>query len=232
MMNYKVYKHTSPSGKVYIGITKLSINTRWQNGNGYKDCTLFYKAIMKYGWNNIKHEILFDGLTKEEAEKIEIKLIAKYKKEGMSYNCSSGGELTALGCKRSDKFKEKLSIANKGKKMSEESKRKMQVAKKGKPLIMTEARKEGYKKVSEKMKGKIFSDEHRQHLSQAKKGKYMGAENHGSIPIYCFEIDKVFVGVKETARQLKLDPSSISKVCRGKLKHYKGYTFKYVSDVL
>ena len=34
---YCVYKHTSPSGKVYIGMTcKDPPEKRWSNGNGYK----------------------------------------------------------------------------------------------------------------------------------------------------------------------------------------------------
>ena len=36
MNNYCVYKHTSPSGKVYVGITKLKPKYRWNNGKGYK----------------------------------------------------------------------------------------------------------------------------------------------------------------------------------------------------
>lgn len=32
MGTYTVYKHTSPNGKVYIGITKLSVERRWQEG--------------------------------------------------------------------------------------------------------------------------------------------------------------------------------------------------------
>lgn len=35
MNNYCVYKHTSPSGKVYVGITKLKPKYRWNNGKGY-----------------------------------------------------------------------------------------------------------------------------------------------------------------------------------------------------
>lgn len=34
--NYTVYKHTSPVGKVYIGITKMNPVRRWANGLGYK----------------------------------------------------------------------------------------------------------------------------------------------------------------------------------------------------
>lgn len=29
---YQVYKHTTPSGKVYIGITSRQHNTRWKKG--------------------------------------------------------------------------------------------------------------------------------------------------------------------------------------------------------
>ena len=83
MNNYIVYKHTSPSGKFYIGITGQDTERRWRRGgSGYKprkdySCR-FYNAILKYGWDNFKHEILYDNLTKEEAEKIERELIDKY----------------------------------------------------------------------------------------------------------------------------------------------------------
>ena len=62
-----VYKHTSPSGKVYIGIAK-DVKHRWRNnGAGYKGSTRIANAIKKYGWDKLKHEILFQNLTREEA---------------------------------------------------------------------------------------------------------------------------------------------------------------------
>ena len=68
MNEYIVYKHTTPSGKVYIGITRTTLERRCgSNGRNYSKNILFYRAIQKYGWQNIKHEILFDGLTKEQA---------------------------------------------------------------------------------------------------------------------------------------------------------------------
>ena len=72
---YCVYKHTSPNGKVYIGITGENPNKRWQNGKGYKPNKHFYSAIEMYGWENIKHEILYSGLSKSEACKIEVMII-------------------------------------------------------------------------------------------------------------------------------------------------------------
>ena len=71
---YSVYKHTSPSGKVYIGMTSMEPGKRWKAG--YKDCKAFYRCIQKYGWENIKSEIIFSGLTWKEACKLEIKMIA------------------------------------------------------------------------------------------------------------------------------------------------------------
>ena len=96
---YCVYKHTTPNNKVYIGITSKNPLERWNNGHGYASNKHFTNAIMKYGWDNIQHEILFEGLTKEEACQKEIELIAFYKSNNceFGYNRSSGGEWSAIG---------------------------------------------------------------------------------------------------------------------------------------
>lgn len=65
--SYSVYRHISPNGKSYIGITKQDPERRFQRGNGYKTQTAFSRAIEKYGWDNFKHEILEEGLTEKEA---------------------------------------------------------------------------------------------------------------------------------------------------------------------
>jgi len=64
---YYIYKHTCPNGKVYIGMTGLQPEDRWQNGFGYDKNTAFFHDIVRYGWLNIKHEILSDHEDKEEA---------------------------------------------------------------------------------------------------------------------------------------------------------------------
>lgn len=40
-MGYTLYKHTAPSGKVYIGITSQNVMKRWQNGSGYSQNVYF-----------------------------------------------------------------------------------------------------------------------------------------------------------------------------------------------
>lgn len=110
---YTIYKHTSPSGKYYIGVTKQNPKDRWKNGYGYLDNEYFTRAIKKYGWNNIKHEILFTNLTKEEAEQKEIELIAFYKSNNrdFGYNIENGGSLSG---KHSEYTRLKISNALKG----------------------------------------------------------------------------------------------------------------------
>ena len=49
---------------------------------------------MKYGWENIKHEVLFSNLTKERAKNLEIELIRHYRLLGISLNVTEGGEGT------------------------------------------------------------------------------------------------------------------------------------------
>lgn len=91
---YLIYKHTNLiNNKVYIGQTCQKAKVRWQYGGGYKHNAHFYAAIKKYGWNNFKHEILFENLTKEQADELEIKLIAEYKSydRQYGYNTSLGG---------------------------------------------------------------------------------------------------------------------------------------------
>ena len=97
-MNYKeakyiVYRHISPSGKSYIGITHQKPNLRWRlKGQGYKQCPVFYNAILKYGWKSFKHEILFENLTFEDACKKEIELIKEYNSLAPNgYNVDVGG---------------------------------------------------------------------------------------------------------------------------------------------
>lgn len=94
--NYIVYKHTSPSNKVYIGITKFDPKYRWlNNGRGYRNQTIFFNAIIKYGWINFKHEILYTELPEEKALDKEEELIRKYKSydRRFGYNVSLRGYL-------------------------------------------------------------------------------------------------------------------------------------------
>ena len=73
---FYVYKHTCPNNKVYIGMTGNEPERRWNGGYGYIRNKRFAKAILKYGWDNITHDILSIHDTKEEALKEEAAQIA------------------------------------------------------------------------------------------------------------------------------------------------------------
>lgn len=158
-MNYIVYKHTSPSGKSYIGQTN-NYNKRCRYHQSYKQCTAFYSAIQKYSWDNFTHEILKDNLTLEEANHFEIFYIAKYKSmQPTGYNIMEGGKNSKLAKETKDKLRNLMkgrSPSNKGISHSDESKKKMSESAKGRIPWN---------------KGKKLSEEHKIKLAKAKIGK-------------------------------------------------------------
>lgn len=180
MNKYSVYMHTSPNGKKYIGITSIKPHRRWANGSGYRPNEHFTSAILKYGWVNFKHEILFTGLTKEEAEQKEIELIAKFKSDDrkFGYNIESGG---ALGVEVSNETREKLRRLSTGRKATEETKKKMSESHKGEKCYwfgkhLSKEVKEKLSKIHEKavIQFDIKGNKIRKHESMTKAAKYFG----------------------------------------------------------
>lgn len=49
---YSVYKHTTPDGKVYIGMTGRSPKRRWESG--YGNTGQFAEAIKRFGMTNME----------------------------------------------------------------------------------------------------------------------------------------------------------------------------------
>lgn len=195
-MSYLVYKHTTPNGKVYIGLTsKANPNDRWMNGKGYVDSPYFYRAILKYGWNNISHEILSSDLSCEDACQLEIDLIAQYDSTNplKGYNIAKGGQYqpqetinkisrTLKGHSVSQTTRKRIGDANRGRKrvhpvwnkgkhLSEAHKAKLRnVPSWAKGL--TKETDDRIRKISETMKGRAFSEEHKKNLRQGIKEKY------------------------------------------------------------
>lgn len=98
--NYIIYMHKNKiNNKIYIGLTKQSLERRSRNGKGYLSSSYFYNAIQKYGWNNFEHIILEENLTLDEAKEKEKYYIQKYNSTDRSigYNIKDGGEFGGLG---------------------------------------------------------------------------------------------------------------------------------------
>ena len=94
MNTYTIYMHKNKiNGKIYIGQTCQKPEYRWNHGEGYKQCSAFYAAIQKYGWDNFEHIILKENLSCEEANIEEQKLIKEYKsnEKQFGYNIQQGG---------------------------------------------------------------------------------------------------------------------------------------------
>ena len=97
MDNHIIYNHTFPNNKIYVGQTygdnEVEWNRRFQKGNGYRSNRSMYQAIREYGWDNVKTDILFTGLSKQEADHIETLMIALYDatNTNIGYNISRGG---------------------------------------------------------------------------------------------------------------------------------------------
>lgn len=174
---YSLYMHIFPNNKVYIGITKYLPKYRWgRNGNGYKG-QVVWKAIEKYGWENIKHEILLETTSKDLVEYEERRYITEVyhsNNRKFGYNIDLGGNYEG---KISDARKQYLRKINLGKIQSEETKKKKADAIRG-----MKRSNETKQKQSIAAKGRIFTEEHKKHLSEAHLGKPSPKKGKGMTP--------------------------------------------------
>lgn len=219
-MNYTVYKHTSPDGRVYVGITSQKPTSRWQSGNGYKGNSYFTRAINKYGWENFSHEILFENLSRDEAVKIEIELIAKYKSNQRKYgfNISSGGE-SKSGTTISQKQKDIISAASKGRIVSETTRKKLSIASKRRwsDQEYVEHMREINSGTNNKMFGRKLSDEEKIKRNAIGVSQYsMGGQ-----------LLNKFISIRDASEKTGVHRSDLSNCCKGIFKQAGGFVWKY-----
>lgn len=206
---FTVYCHINKiNGKKYVGITKQNPEIRWHSGNGYNNSEYFWRAIKKYGWGNFEHKILYENLTKEEAERVEIQLIAEWKttNRAYGYNIANGGN--HIGSV-SEETKKKISNGHEG--IATE-------------LHRTEKTK---KKISKGLKGIKRSDETKKKMSDFAKSRGMSeltrqrfieANEKRKIPVICITTGIEYESASEAARQTGLCKSTILRQCAGKTK--------------
>jgi hypothetical protein len=164
--------------------------------------------------------IIHQDLSREEAKKLEIEYIAKFKRKcdgGILINLTIGGD-GRNGDKASEETKRKMSEAHKGKIIKPES-----------VIKMVETR---------KANGSFIpTEETRQKLSQSLKGIFAGSKNPAARAIQAFYKNGDFIAEYSTAREAaeKLNIGNcwkhIPAVCKGKRKHTCGYIFKYADEV-
>lgn len=234
-MAYTVYCHIFPNGKKYIGITQQEPQRRWRDGKGYEGQAV-YNAILKYGWKNIKHDILFTGLTKSEAEQKEIELIKALETDSHKhgYNVESGGNASRL----SEVTKEKLSKSkreyykthkhwNAGKHLSNETRSKISEAHKGKKMSEELKRKQSarFSGKNNPMYNVKMTADHKARLQKA-------CVEATSKRCICVETKTIYSSMAEASRQTGINSRTISYVCN-KDPRYKtagGYHWKYEEE--
>lgn len=87
---YVVYQHVTPDGMYYFGVTN-NPKRRWKNNGAEYKGTSLYPYIEKFGWDNIKHIILFENQTRENALFIENFLIETAQEDGVCINQRRSG---------------------------------------------------------------------------------------------------------------------------------------------
>ena len=197
MKKYYVYVHTCPNGKRYVGITTASKpERRWLKGKGY-DHQLFGKAVRKYGWSSITHEV-FEVESEEEMYRKEIELISFYHSNDpeYGYNCSTGGESGSSGCRYSEEHRKKLSEAQKKVHSDPEYRRKLSEALKGKP--------------------NPHSEEHKRHIAEANKERCSDPEVRR----------KISEAGKRVQKKVHSDPEYRKKISEGNKKKWADPEYK------
>lgn len=257
--DYCVYMHTLPNGKVYIGLTSREPEERWQGGRGYKRNHAFFTEILYYGWANIKHEILFSGLTKAQADTEEKRLIKLYKSDQIEYgyNLQTGG---VEGFTHGETTREKISEASKKMWANPEQRQKLiDIQKKIQSNPEIKKRKSEWSKnryhTDDAYRKKFLAAQDRYRNSEegkrktqarakemwAKPGfkeewhrKMSGANNPSARPVRQFTLDGKFIREYSTGKEASeitgATRSGIAACARGRFKTSGGFVWKYADE--
>lgn len=208
--SYIVYLHINKLNQhTYVGITKQDVKRRWKNGYGYDKCLKFYNAILKYGWDAFEHIILCKA-SKENAMFLEAVLIAHYKRKGISYNITDGGEEnipSMLGKHHTTKTKNTISSSAKN----------MWNTRKEELIEKIRYASQNYRRST---KGIKFSEETK-----------LKMQNCHIIPVRCYTLDGHYIATfkssQEARRQLGIKDKHIGDVCKGKRSKCGEYLWRY-----
>ncbi|NJO65079.1 MAG: hypothetical protein HC836_45315 [Richelia sp. RM2_1_2] len=240
-MNYIVYKVTSPSNKVYIGITKYSLANRrakhiWSAKNNKKKIK-FNKAILKYK-DLLKWEVIKQGLSQTLAKKYEIYYIKFYNSYKKGYNATLGGD--SITWVNSPKMTRHQAGKNGQLKQSQNPNHKLNLSKALKSYFSNNL--PARKNISLKTKARLLNPENnKKHREALKKvfslpeQRLANSKRQGGKPfnVYCY-VSKKYIGTWE----IQADCNTSLGICNGKIAaclkgsrtHTKNYIFKYTED--
>ena len=226
-----IYMYTFPNNKHYIGKTCHSMSRRQRDNSwsGYKNCTLLWNAIQKYGIENIKQDILFENdMTNAEASRLEMTCILLFKcnanrfaNPSYGYNLTDGGEGVS-GSKRQDEAHmeqvRKMIDNHKGCKLTEEHKNKLRIAHTG--LKMGPMSDDTKIKIGIANSKENMSEETKIRRSNSKKKKIIATHK-----ITCDSI--IFNSISDAANYFNVQPSAVSRWCNKTRNSTSDYNFDY-----
>lgn len=231
-----IYRLISPSGKSYIGQTKREEKRK----NHYrslncKDQPKIYLALLKYGYDKFKFDIIDSAENQKELNDKEKFYIKFFDTVVRGYNCQLGGysqKFTPEICKKISETKKLRTKQSNyvhnwtGKHHSEETKKKLSKFHKGKKGIPhTQEFKD---KMSERLKGKgnhffevpffkgrKHSNESRKKISKGRARTWKLIDPDGNII--------VIKNLKQFCKERGLNNSLLVAVSRGKRKSHMGW---------
>ncbi len=186
MLIYKAFLNN----KNYIGLFSEEIDKFNRRKIAHRGCALkkldkyyFHNAIRKYGWDNIKWEILEDNIQNtdllKEREKFWIKKYDAFGKNG--YNMTEGGD-GCFGYKHTKQSKEKMSEQRKGRKLTSEWKENIKIAiKNNHPRLGKKHSEETKNKIREKALGRKHSEKTKEAIRQKLKIRKLTDEHKKKI---------------------------------------------------
>lgn len=125
---YKIYKYTFPDGKIYIGVTKNTV--QYRKDCGYQHNKQLQQAIRNVGMSAIKVDILSEVEDRSAAYEEEKRMIALHNATDpdIGFNVSRGGINTFEGLRHTEEHRKKMSNLLKGRRFSEASLTKMRLS--------------------------------------------------------------------------------------------------------
>lgn len=224
--NFKIYLYTFPNGKKYCGQTKNSIEERAGHGGiRYKSCPKVWRAIQKYGWNNIQKEYLYEGLTSEQANIKEQETIQslKLREDEYGYNIATSKQ------NNSEEDRQYLSSVMKAHWQDSDYREK---------CLATIQSKE-YKEAMSEIIQEKWRDP--QFFAKQDKAHKQFIYTKGTPVLQCDKMTgqvlQIFPSAAEAARIINPQSAGtnspgtkISAVCNGRRKTTMGYSWRYIKD--
>jgi len=228
-----IYKITSPTGRVYIG-QAIDIHVRWEKNYKKLQCKKqprLYNSLLKYSFSQHIFEVVEECKVEElnERERYWQDFYDVLSEKGLNCKLTKAEDRSG---KWSERVKEKIGKARKGKMHTEDTKQQMREVRKG--ILKTEKHKQA---ISASAKGKSKSVEHLQKIGDANRGRKVTEEfrykmssissKYRNIGQYDFEgnLLHIYTTTSEASKQ-GFRRQGIVECLKGIQRSHKGFIWK------